>query len=256
MSTARHQEPFYRLLRNAIGPLPGVPGKITRLLSILSEYGHGRDLDERLQRLVARGLIEAIPTRLQLVVGSLDMVRFWISPAAADYYRAQGIDFTFHQILRFLDEPASMADPVGFFSTPDNIIGHLMQVVHANPLYDLQLLDMHDDGIAELQRQLRQMIDGTHPRSQSIGAIVEEPDYHARLLGFVDKWQVDRTTPPVLRVNIADNPTFRELEATFGSLTEAMRYFCRMPTSVAGAVQHLLTVHAFPAHLGALANRN
>jgi len=256
MATERHHAPFYRLLADAIGPLPGVAGKARRLAAILAEYGHGAELDARLARLQARGLIDAIPTRLQLVVGSIDMVRFWISPAAADYYRSQGIDFTFHQILRFLDEPASMADPVGFFSDPDNIIGHLMQVVHANPLYDLQLLDFHDGGVESLCTQLAQMIAGTHPRSQSIGAIVEEPDYHQRLLTFVRAWQRDRSTPPVLRSNIAENPAYRELEATFGSLTEAMRYFCRMPTTVAAAMRYLLTTHRFPSHLSALANRN
>lgn len=252
MTTLRSEAPFYRLLSDAIGPLPGVAPKLGRLVAILSEYGRGKGLDARLLQLQSRGLMDRAPSRLQLVVGSIDMVRFWISPAAADYYRSQGIDFTFHQILRFLDEPASMADPVGFFSTPDNIIGHLMQVVHANPLYDLQLLDAHEDGLAELVRQLEQMIAGTHPRSQSIGAIVEEPDYHARLLAFVKKWQVDRTTPPVLRSNIATNPEFRALEATFGSLTEAMRYFCRLPNTLAGAARHLATVHRFPAELGAL----
>lgn len=252
MATLRSEAPFYRLLSDAIGPLPGVVPKVARLVAILSEYGRGKGLDERLAQLQARGLIDQAPSRIQLVVGSIDMVRFWISPAAADYYRAQGIDFTFHQILRFLDEPASMADPVGFFSTADNIIGHLMQVVHANPLYDLQLLDAHERGIDELIQQLEQMIAGTHPRSQSIGAIVEEPDYHARLLAFVKKWQVDRTTPPVLRSNIAANPELRELEATFGSLTEAMRYFCRLPDTLVGAARHVATVHRFPSQLGAM----
>ena len=80
----------------------------------------------------------------QLFAGAIDMLRFWISPASADYYRSIGIDYAFHQVLRFLDEPASLGDPIGLFSTRDAIIGHLMQVVHANPRYDLELLLMHD----------------------------------------------------------------------------------------------------------------
>ena len=36
-----------------------------------------------------------------------------ISPAAADYYQSQGLSYAFHQLLRFLDEPASLSDPIG-----------------------------------------------------------------------------------------------------------------------------------------------
>lgn len=253
MRTARHALPWYRLVGNAIGPLDHVPGKLHRLGAILAEYGSGA-LAERLQRMKDRGLIEAVPNPVQLFVGSVDMVRFWISPAAADYYREQNISYAFHQVLRFFDEPASLADPVGFFSTADNIIGHLMQVVHANPVYDLQLLDAEPNGLDELCAQLRAMIDGTHPRAQSIGAIVEEPDYHARLLAYVERWRNDRTVPPILRSNVSASPELSELEATFGSLTEAMRYFCRLPRGLAAGLRHVATVHAFPRHLGAKAN--
>ena len=44
------------------------------------------------------------------------MLRFWIVPAAEDYYQQKGIDFRFHQLLRFLDDPASLVDPIGLFS--------------------------------------------------------------------------------------------------------------------------------------------
>jgi len=33
------------------------------------------------------------------------------------------------------------------------------------------------------------MIAGTHPRARSIGAIIEEPDYHARLLEYVREFR-------------------------------------------------------------------
>jgi hypothetical protein len=151
--------------------------------------------------------------------------------------------------LRFLEEPASLADPVGFFSTEDGIIGHLMQVVHANPVYDLQLLCMFDRGLDELERQLEQMEAGTHPRAETIAAIVEEPDYHQRLLAFVRAWRVDPSLPPLLRENIADSSAFSEIEQTFGSLTAAMRYFCRLPRTPLEAATHLLTVRTFPSDL-------
>jgi hypothetical protein len=183
------------------------------------------------------------------VVGSIDMLRFWISPAAADYYARRGIGDGFHQLLRFLEEPASLTDPVGFFSTRDGIIGHLMQVVHANPVYDLQLLGMFDDGIEELERQLEAMLSGTHPRAATIAAIVEEADYHAHLLEFVRAWRADPTVAPLLRDNVAESAAFSDIERTFGSLTTAMRYFCRLPRTPREAAEHLWTVRAFPAHL-------
>lgn len=219
-------------------------GKAARLARILAGYANWRRLDARLERLHARGHILAIPTRVQLAVGAIDMLRFWIKPAAADYYAAHGIDFGFHQLLRFLDEPASLADPLGLFSTRNGIIGHLMQVVHANPVYDLQLLDMFDDGLDELERQLEAMLAGVHPRAKSIGAIVEEADYHARLLEFVRRWRKDPTIPPMLRSNVDADERYRELERIFGSMTSAMAYFRKLPTTLAGAARHLRTVNS------------
>jgi len=248
--TARHREAPLTLLRRAAGPPREVFDKVTRFLHVLDTYRTGRGVRARLQRLHALGHIDRIPTPVQLTVGSADMMRFFINPAAADYYASQGIDYWLHVTLRFLDDPSSLADPVGFFSTRDAIIGHLMQVVHANPVYDLQLLSAFDDGLDELQLQIQELIAGTHPRAQSIGAIVEEPDYHERLLAFVRAWRRDPRAPAPLRSNVAASPEFSEMERTFGSLTTAMRYFCRLPSTPLGALRHLRTVKKFPWHLG------
>ena len=77
---------------------------------------------------------------------------------------AQGISFGFHQLLRVLDDPVSMIDPTGFLSERDTMIGHLMQVTHLNPIYDVQLLQAFPDGLDELERQLEAMLAGRHPR--------------------------------------------------------------------------------------------
>jgi hypothetical protein len=219
--------------------------KVRRLARALSAYADADALDARLSRLQSLGYIERTPTRLQLVVGSIDMLRFWIHPAAADYYADKGIDYTFHQVLRFLDEPASMIDPTGFLSSRDNIIGHLMQVVHANPAYDLQLLESHERGLDELEDQLEQMIAGTHPRAESILAVVEEREYHARLLKFVREYVDHRDADAPLRDNVAKDPRWRELEQTFGTLPRAMRYFASLPSTPRAAAWHLLTVRTF-----------
>lgn len=235
----------WQLLRDAAGTPQEMAAKLRRLADALATYARPQALDARLQRLVELGYVEVPPTRLQLLVGSVDMLRFWIVPAARDYYESRGIDFTFHQILRFLDEPASLVDPTGFLSSVDNIIGHLMQVVHANPAYDLQLLESHEGGLEELERQVVAMIAGTHPRTRSIRAIVEEDDYHERLLGYVRAFRAARDARAPLRENVQEGP-FAEIERVFGTLPGAMRYFASLPRRPAHAAWHLLTTKSLP----------
>jgi hypothetical protein len=243
-STRRHTADPIDLVRRAAGSPRAMRSKLRRLGAVLRSWTNGEELDARLEKLRDRGVIDTIPGRIQLAVGAWDMLRFFISPAAAQYYRSIGIDYGFHQVLRFLDEPASLADPVGFFSTRDGIIGHLMQVVHANPIYDLQLLQMFDDGLDALEAQLQAMVAGTHPRSTSINAIVEEADYHERLLAFVRAWRRDPSVPPMLRSNI-ESGGFAPIERTFGTLSGAMRYFERLPNDALGAAVHVATVSRF-----------
>jgi hypothetical protein len=223
-----------------------VAGKAARLGRVLARYGRWRAIEARLERLRARGIIDQVPTRVQLALGAWDMLRFFISPAAAEYYASKGIGFGFHQLLRFLDEPASLADPVGLLSTRDGIIGHLMQVVHANPVYDLELLAMFDDGWDELERQIEALLAGAHPRAASIGAIVEEADYHEHLLAYLHEWRRDPGAAPLLRTNIVSSERFSMANRTFGSLRSAMRYFARLPSRPLAALQHALTVKELP----------
>ncbi|MGZ3422796.1 MAG: hypothetical protein ACXWUG_24210 [Polyangiales bacterium] len=237
MKTKRLSASSIALLRDAAGPPHVMAAKVVRLLRAVAAYGDARSLDARLERLRGLGLIQEIPTRLQLVVGALDMLRFFIVPAAADYYASKGIDFRFHQVLRFLDDPASLVDPTGFLSARDVIIGHLMQVVHANPRYDLQLLESHEGGLDDLEAQVLSMLEGTHPRARSIGAIIEDPGYHARLLDYVRAYKRDRDSLAPVRENISSG--FAEAERNFGTLPSAMRYFASLPRDLTGALGHL-----------------
>jgi hypothetical protein len=245
----RRSASHLELLRRTAGGPTELAAKVAKLGRTLWRFGSGEPR-RRLERLRAMGSIEQTPTRTQLLVGSVDMLRFWISPAAADYYRQQGIGYGFHQVLRVLDDPSSMVDPVGLAVDRDTIIGHLLQVVHANPTYDLQLLDSLEDGIAELERQTRAMLDGTHPRARSIGAIVEDPDYHRRLLGFVLAYRQDPNAEAPIRDNVRADPMLQRIERTFGTLPAAMRYFTKLPASGVAAMQHLATVRRFPVELG------
>ncbi len=239
--TRRMTEKPFTLLREAAGDPLTFSAKLARLARALARAANRRTLDERLARLARRGLIEEVPLPLQLLAGSVDMLRCWIVPAAADYYAERGIDFAFHQTLRWLEEPASMIDPLGLHSTRDNVIGHVMQVVHANPVYDLQLLEAHNEGLEELEAQLVSMIDGSHPRARSIGAIVEESDYHRRLLEFVRAYRRDPHATPPLRSNVSRDPHWRAIERTFGTLPAAMRYISSLPREPLMAARHLLS---------------
>jgi hypothetical protein len=203
--------------------------------------------------LEARGLVSGRPSRAQILFGGLDMLRFVITPAARDYYRQKQISFAFHQCLRVLDDPMSMVDPTGLLSDRDTIIGHVMQVVHLNPIYDLELLQMFPDGLEDLERQVEQMVAGTHPRQRTIGAIVEEPDYHARLLDYVRRYRRDASTPQLVRRDqtLRSDPTFAVAERTFATLPGFLAYCRRLPRSPLALARRLLAVRAFPLELAA-----
>ena len=247
-TTLRLKARPWDLVRQTMGGPAVMADKLRCFVDALAQYGREDRVLARLERLRALGHIDAIPTRLQRIVGALDMMRFFIVPAAADYYAEKGLDFRFHQLLRFLDDPASVIDPTGFNSTRDNIIGHVMQVVHANPEYDFQLLDTGPDGMEEMERQVEAVLRGTHPRAASILAIIEEPDYHARLLEHVKAYRRDpQGADRFVRENVIKR--FAAEERTFGTVPSAMRYFAKMPKTIPGAVAHLMTVRSFPLHL-------
>lgn len=247
-ATLRQTASPLRLLVQAAGGPRQWGGKAVRLLRTLAVVVNCREVRRRLERLHRLGYIETIPTTLQLAVGGLDMLRFFIEPGAKDYYETRGINFAFHQVLRIVDDPVSMVDPVGIFSGRDVIIGHILQVVHANPVYDCQLLEMFDDGLAELEKQTAQLLDGSHPRSATIGAIVEDPEYHARLLTYVQRFRTDRGTPEMRRRagEVRSNRDFVLAEETFGSMPPAMRYMARLPKNLPKAWHHLRTVKRIP----------
>src|SRR5512144_1094340 len=69
------------LVRAAIGGPRQVAGKLARIARTLGLWLRPREIDARLARLEARGYVHSRPTRLQLLFGSLDMLRFVIEPA-------------------------------------------------------------------------------------------------------------------------------------------------------------------------------
>jgi len=244
----RKTAPALRLVADAIGGPRAVAGKVARLARTARLWLDPAEVRARLDALQRRGFIDRQPGRWQILFGGLDMLRFVIEPASRDYYRQQGISFGFHQLLRVLDDPVSMIDPTGFLSERDTIIGHVMQVVHLNPVYDLQLLELFPDGLDELEAQVAAMVAGTHPRSGTIGAIVEDPGYHARLLDYIRRYRRDPLTPPIVRQEqtLRDDPTFAAAERTFATLPGFLAYCNLLPTGFATLARRWRSVRSFP----------
>ena len=248
MSTpARFTESSASLIRRAVGTSAQRRSKRHRLAYTLRNMVIPGEVRRRLERLRASGIITQVPTRVQLLLGSIDMFRFFILPCADDYYRSKGITFSFHALLRFLDDPASVADPTGLLSHADAIIGHLMQVVHADPVYDLELLSSIDGGLESLEEQLEQMLAGTHPRGSSISVIVEDLDYHASLLAYTRAFRADPTQAERMRRdNLTQDSPFYAAGMTFGGMGPAMDYFAAMPRGPLRGLWRLLRFRRFP----------
>jgi hypothetical protein len=246
--TLRQTEPPWALVARAVGGPRQVAGKLGRLGRTLRLWLDGREIERRLRQLQQAGLVRSRPGRLQLFFGGLDMMRFVVAPAARDYYERRGISFGFHQLLRILDDPTSMIDPTGVLSDRDTIIGHLMQVVHFHPVYDLQLMEMWSDGLDELERQVERMVDGSHPRSGTIGAIVEEAGYHERLLDYVRRYRRDPDTPELVREapDLRRDPAFAAAERTFATLPGFFAYCEGLPGSAGALLRRLLVLREFP----------
>jgi hypothetical protein len=241
----------WTLIRTAIGGSREIPAKLRRLGRTVRLWLDQREIERRLRTLEEKGLIHQRPTRAQIFFGGLDMLRFVIEPAARDYYKQKGISFGFHQLLRVLDDPVSMIDPTGFLSERDTIVGHVMQVVHLNPVYDLQLIQMFPDGLEDFERQVQAMVDGTHPRRRTISAIVEDPDYHVRLLDYVRRYRTDPNTPPLVREEqtLRADPHFAAAERTFATLPGFIAYCNRLPKRILALAARQRTVRQFPLEL-------
>jgi len=246
--TLRQTASAWTLVRTALGGPREIAGKLRRLGRTLWLYVRPGEVRDRLEALHAAGLVEVVPTRAQIFFGGLDMLRFVIEPLAREYYEQKGISFGFHQLLRVLDDPVSMIDPTGFLSERDTIIGHVMQVVHLNPVYDLQLMEMFPGGLDELERQVAAMVAGTHPRHGTISAIIEEPGYHAVLLDYVRRYRRDRTAPPPVRPQgpLRRDPAVAAAERTFATLPGFLRYCRRLPAGGFAGLRRLRRVERFP----------
>ncbi len=238
--TDRLKQNPLQLIFRAIGKPSVIINKTGRLATTIFNTFYLPNQQKRLKRLLDIGFLEQIPSQKQLWFGSYDALRFFISPGAASYYKTKKINFTFHQLLRFLNDPSGIADPIGIRVPRDTIICHLLEVVHANPVYDLQLLDQFEDGLAEMEKQTQQMLDKSHVRYNSIMAITEDKNYHQSLLDYVKIYRENPAAKQMVRASglARNNPYFLLAECTFGTLPSSFRYFNKLPNNFTDLWKH------------------
>lgn len=180
-----------RDLRLAIGPLSRVDRKARETIRTLVTMLDRRERDRRCARLQRAGLAGERPTDWQLLLAAHHMLVGFLLPSNREFYAAYDRSPWWAQVLRVLDDPRAVMDPIGLGVDEDAIVSHLVQVVHTSAGYDVALLGMFEDGLGALRRQLEQLVAGTHPRQAAIEAIVEREGYHRALLEALDRFERD-----------------------------------------------------------------
>ena len=227
-------------------------GQAAPLARTLRLYVDGSEIERRLTHARRRrGSSGGGRARPQIFFGGLDMLRFVIEPASRDYYRQKGISFGFHQLLRVLDDPVSMIDPTGFLSERDTIVGHVMQVVHLNPVYDLQLIQMFPDGLEDFERQVESMVDGTHPRHAPSARSSRIPTTTAACSTTCAASAPTRRRrrPSARSRRCATIPRFAAAERTFATLPGFIDYCNKLPRDFASLLQRFRRLRQFPLEL-------
>jgi hypothetical protein len=240
------------LLRDVIGGARQNLDKLWQLASLVTAFFRPRLVRRRLERLRALGHVDAVPTVGQLLVAGRDQMMVGAARETKIFYRAQGIPWIFHNARRFLSGPATMLDPIGFFSPREAIVEHVLQTFHRHPVYDLVLLRAHDGGVEALEREARQVLDGTHPHQRALTSLVEDGSYHARLPADIATFE-EATRAPARPIppDLVDDPELMLAMDQFKDVAGFVRYASRLRVGFADGVRAWLAV-GFDETIGAL----
>lgn len=181
-------------LRSAVGSPSQVVRKLRGAARTTVLLLSRAEREARIARLQATGMMGERPTDWQMVLGAHHMLLGYLLPSNLEFYEHYEQSHHWQQLLRVLDEPSAMMDPIGLGIDRDELVSHLIQVVHASAGYDVALLMMFEDGVSELRVQLEQVVAGTHPRQAALQAILERADYPAALLAALDRFEADPVT--------------------------------------------------------------
>jgi hypothetical protein len=233
----------WSLLMDVIGGWIHLRDRVVQLLGLLVGFVRPSVVRRRLERLRGLGHIDVVPTLPQLLVAARDQMMLSASEETRLFYKSQGIPWGFHNLRRFISNPATMMDPAGLFSPRDTIIHHVLQTFHRHPIYDLVLLRGFPDGVEEMQRQLGQLTAGTHPHQRALTSLIEDGAYHARLpeelrLFRVDPLAAGRPIPS----GLVDDPQLMLGMDQFKDLRGYTNYAARLRVSLLDAIGAWLMV--------------
>jgi hypothetical protein len=240
------------LLADVVGGVRQNLDKLRQLVSLVTAFFRPRLVRRRLERLRALGHVDAVPTIGQLLVAGRDQMMVGAAEETKLFYRAQGIPWIFHNARRFLSGPATMLDPVGFFSPREAIVEHVLQTFHRHPVYDLVLLRAHDGGVEELEREARQIVEGKHPHQRALASLIEDGSYHARLPTDIARFE-EATRAPArpIPAGLVDDPELMLAMDQFKDVAGFVRYASRLRVGFLDGVRAWLAV-GFDETVGAL----
>ncbi len=127
-----------------------------------------KDLSLRLGPFLARGLVKGVPTTWQLLLGQLEMAPYVVLPDAGDRARYDGAPlgnplFRTPLIVSQIGWEHFRVGH-GLHSTPETLELHLAYVFHEGmPVFDLQLVQTHADGLGRLRRMLEAIEQSSTP---------------------------------------------------------------------------------------------
>jgi len=240
----------WRLLADVVGGVRQNLDKLQQMGSLASAFVRPRLVRQRLERLRALGHVDALPSIPQLLVAGRDQMMLSAVEETRIFYESQGIPWGFHNLRRFISGPATVLDPVGLFAPRDAIVHHVLQTFHRHPLYDLVLLRAHEDGVAAMAEQARQIAEGTHPHQRALTSLMEDGGCHARLLRDIAAFEADpHASPRPIPAGLVDEPDLMIAMDQFKDIGGFARYAARLDVGAGGAIAAWLRV-AFDETIG------
>jgi hypothetical protein len=242
----------WALLADIIGGWRQARDRLVQVVSFFATLLRPSRVRARLQRLRALGHIDVVPTTAQLLVAARDQMMLGAAVETKLFYESQGIPWVFHNVRRFLSNPATMIDPTGLFSHRDAIIHHVLQTFHRHPVYDLVLLRAFPDGVDQMVQQTEEILAGSHPHQRALTSLIEDGAYYPRLLRDVRQFRDDPhvATLPIPVDLVRDGRLMLAMDQ-FKDLRGYTNYAARLTVGAGAAARAWLTT-AFNVTLGAL----
>lgn len=191
-------------------------------------------LTQRLQPFLERGLIEGVPSRFQILQGELQMWPTVLSTDVTDEARYAGAPLG-HPVLR---QPVIFAMigldhlriGTGLGAAVGSTVSHLHFTFHAGmPVWDLQVLQTHPDGLARLRAGTEALLARHAPadrhRMRWLARVLPHPEGYLRSFLGPEGY--------IARAERFDYPTAREeapaLDEAFFSVTGFMNHCLGLP---------------------------